>query len=61
MAMRIMITCPETEKAVFTGIATEEQAFQTSTFENNTVACPHCGGNHVWSKDDAYLEDEKKQ
>jgi hypothetical protein len=55
---KIMIKCPVTGKAVFTGIGTDKKSFDdpSNTFENNSIHCPHCMNNHVWSKKDAYWE-----
>jgi endogenous inhibitor of DNA gyrase (YacG/DUF329 family) len=54
---RIMIRCPKTNKPMYTGMTMPQQAFDSSTLEDNTVGpCPHCGGQHTWSKEDAFLE-----
>ncbi len=55
---RVMIKCPITNKAIFTGIAMSEQSFESSTLEGNSVRCPYCGQEHVWSKSDAFLLEE---
>ena len=52
----VMIRCPETGKALPTDLVMTKSQFETSTLENNTVNCPHCGQNHTWSKDDVWLE-----
>lgn len=52
-----MILCPVKGKPVFTGIATSEEAFETSTLRDNTVGnCHLCGLSHKWNKKDAFLE-----
>jgi endogenous inhibitor of DNA gyrase (YacG/DUF329 family) len=55
---KIMIRCPKTSKAVFTGMAMDEKSFAdpTNKFVNNSIQCPHCGQMHTWSKEDAFLE-----
>ncbi|MEY2482406.1 MAG: hypothetical protein QOK24_934 [Verrucomicrobiota bacterium] len=57
-AKKMMISCPKTSKPVFTGIAIDEVSFKdpTNRFTNNSVSCPHCGGTHTWSKEDAFLQ-----
>ncbi|MFC2067307.1 hypothetical protein ACFLUO_09755 [Chloroflexota bacterium] len=56
---RVMIVCPRTGKAVETGISMVKESFEHSTFKDNIIGnCPACTGRHVWSKEDAFLEDE---
>ena len=55
---RVMIRCPRTDRPIPTGIAMNEQSFQSSDLLDNAVACPECGGAHVWSKEDAYVEQD---
>lgn len=57
MAM-IMIKCPSTGKAVPTGMGTDRESFESSSYSGNSVQCPHCNQMHTWSKADAYLEPE---
>jgi hypothetical protein len=54
---RLMITCPNTGEPVFTGIDLPESVLESAELRDNGVGCPHCGQTHVWSKEDAYLED----
>lgn len=44
----LMLTCPSTGQQVPTGIAVEG-GLETMRMENNSVGCPACGGEHVWS------------
>jgi hypothetical protein len=53
---RIMIKCPTTGKLIPTGMAADQNSFDSSTFTNNSVQCPECGRMHTWSKQDAQLE-----
>ncbi len=64
---RLMIKCPMTGQPVFTGMDLTpvsngmeftREAFDSSTLKDNSVSCPHCHQQHVWQKEDAYLEDE---
>ena len=54
---KIMITCPKTQKPVDTGLALDNRSFESATFTNNSVNCPHCREKHPWNKADARLED----
>ena len=55
----IMIKCPKTQKEVCTGMKMDKADFETSKLPNNNMImhCPHCGENHTWDKEDAYLVD----
>jgi HNH endonuclease len=57
ITQQVMIKCPKTKRSIFTGIVMPEATFRSSIFENNSVSCPHCGRQHVWSKEDAFVED----
>ena len=51
----LMITCPKTGKYVRVGISMDQASFASSSFEGNSVLCPHCGETHVWGSADARL------
>ena len=54
----VMIKCPNTGKAVPTGINMDQASFDSSDMRDNALGgCPACGGTHVWNKEDAFLED----
>ncbi len=54
---RVVITCPQTGHAVFTGIQMDEESFRGARFADEVMkACPSCGQTHVWSKEDVRLE-----
>lgn len=54
---RVVITCPQTGHAVFTGIQMDEESFRGARFTDEVMkACPSCGQTHVWSKEDVRLE-----
>ncbi|MFC2003443.1 hypothetical protein ACFLV4_05825 [Chloroflexota bacterium] len=56
---RVMIKCPRTGKAVDTGVSMSKESFERSIFKDNEMGnCPACAGRHVWSNEDAFLEDE---
>jgi hypothetical protein len=51
----ILIRCPVTDKDVSTGIALPADVFLKAEIETRPVACPHCGQQHAWKKEEAYL------
>lgn len=55
----LMIRCPKTGKPVPTGFGMDKQSFASPSvvLENNSVTCPHCGGTHVWSKKDGWVQE----
>lgn len=55
---KIVFRCPETGRAVPTGIEMTEELFQ-ATFPSRGDGireCPACGGDHQWEKKDAWVE-----
>lgn len=54
--MRVMIRCPQTGAAVFTGVTVSGEDFKRGDFREMQVFCPHCHIFHQWEKADAYLE-----
>ena len=56
MAM-IMIKCPAMGRPIPTGMAADQESFETGTFSQKRVWCSHCGHVHVWDKKDAWLQD----
>lgn len=57
---RVMITCPESGKPIYTGMSFDEITFETSQLTDKLVLCPECGQAHTWNKQDAYLESEEE-
>ena len=55
---RAMIACPNTGKAIYTGMSFDKATFETSQLPNRSVLCPECGRAHIWNKQIAYLESE---
>jgi hypothetical protein len=51
----IMIRCPETVE-ISTRIECEAETFDTIPFVVAQLNCPHCGRQHRWSKEDAWLK-----
>ncbi len=56
---RAMITCPNTGKAIYTGMSFDKGTFETSQLPSRSVLCPECGRAHTWNKQIAYLESEE--
>ncbi len=57
---RVMITCLESGKPIYTGMSCDEITFETIQFTDKSVLCPECGRVHAWNKQDAYLESEEE-
>jgi len=58
MALKVMIRCPETGEPVYAGLSMDIGSFESGFMPSNVlVNCPACGRDHVWSKEDAFLEE----
>ena len=55
----VMIRCPNTGRAVSTEIETEPCVFRNLPRIAAHMACPACGHEHAWTKDDAWLAAEE--
>jgi hypothetical protein len=54
---RVMIRCPVTGNPVPTGM--NVTSLDGVTMRDNVLGnCPECGRDHVWSGEDAFLEDD---
>jgi hypothetical protein len=51
----VMITCPNTGRAVPTGIETDQRGFDELPDALSKSKCPHCGAVHVWWTREAWL------
>jgi hypothetical protein len=51
----VLIRCPQTGKDVPTGLMLDDQAFLNADLPDQEAHCPHCGRQHHWQKNDAYL------
>jgi len=59
MTAKVMIRCPETGEPVYTGLSMDKRSFELDFVQSNVlVKCPACEKDHVWSKDDAFLEED---
>ena len=54
----VMITCPETGDAVWTGYDIDEQSWESVSLSKEKFICPECLNSHTWDKDDAFLSDD---
>jgi len=54
----VMITCPETGEAVWTGLDINEQSWESISLAKEKFICPACLNSHTWDKDDAFLSDD---
>ena len=51
----VMILCPETGRAVPTGIGMSFDSFRSVTMRDNVLgSCPACGRDHTWQGEDAF-------
>ncbi len=53
----VMIRCPVTGQAVSTQIETEPSIFSVLPQVETHTICPLCGQDHVWTRRDAWLQD----
>jgi predicted RNA-binding Zn-ribbon protein involved in translation (DUF1610 family) len=52
----LSITCPNTNQATPTRIATDVKALSAAWKRTLKIACPHCGEVHIASVREAYIE-----
>ena len=59
---RLMILCPNTQKPVYTRVTWDRLSFERPSLRNMlhgiVKGCPHCGRDHDWRGQDAFLEEE---
>jgi hypothetical protein len=53
--MKVMIKCPETSRAIFTGIEVDRNDLASLLHVAYHARCPLCGYTHTWWKHDAWL------
>ena len=54
----VMIKCPETGKAVRTGMVADKDGFEDSVLDESTLQCPHCAKTRTWNKSDARFAED---
>ena len=52
---QVFVYCPETEKPVYTGFNFTWFELDAMELGEQSLKCPVCGQEHVWTKDDAFL------
>jgi hypothetical protein len=57
----LVIRCPRTEHEVLTGIETDPLSFQELPDILVYTPCPHCGIDHAWWPNEAWLTDSLPQ
>jgi hypothetical protein len=55
----LMIRCPKTGRAIFTGRYVEYRAFRTIPVFFSRTYCPHCRVRHEWFVRDAWICDSE--
>jgi hypothetical protein len=53
----LMIKCPQTGEPVYTGIETDQFSLNKAPDVPMQARCPACGGEHVWWKREAWLQE----
>ena len=56
---RIFTPCDVTGKLIDTGIEIERSSFTLIPTFVGKIGCPHCGGEHEWSKETATIGDDE--
>jgi hypothetical protein len=54
----LMIRCPQTRRAIWTGIETDPHSLQGLPDALFYAPCPHCGFEHAWWRDEAWLSED---
>ena len=53
----VMIRCPETRRAISTGIQADRETFHATPVFFSRTACPLCRTTHEWFAKDAWVCD----
>lgn len=53
----IMVKCPQTGRAIPTGIKSDPEAFLRSVVFFGNTRCPICRANHNWFAREAWVEE----
>jgi hypothetical protein len=53
----VMIRCPETRRAISTGIEADRAAFRSTPVFFSRTLCPLCRATHEWFAGDAWVRD----
>ena len=55
----VMISCPETRRAISTGIRVDRATFHSTPVFFSRTLCPLCAKNHEWFAKDAWVCDSE--
>jgi hypothetical protein len=53
----VLIKCPQTGRAISTGIMADRRSFQCSSVFFARTLCPMCGTNHEWFSREAWVHE----
>jgi hypothetical protein len=53
----VMIKCPQTGRAIPTGIKADRESFQRSTVFFSRTRCPICRADHPWFAREAWVDE----
>ncbi len=53
----VMVKCPETGRAIPTGMKTDRESFQRSTVFFGRTHCPICHTDHAWFAREAWVHE----
>jgi hypothetical protein len=53
----VMVRCPETQRAIATGIEVDRAIFHATPVFFSRTLCPHCRITHEWFAKDAWVCD----
>jgi hypothetical protein len=53
---KVLIRCPVTGEPVYTGLDMDLERFENTLFSMIVRNCRICGGRHVWTNADAWLQ-----
>jgi hypothetical protein len=53
----VMIKCPQTGRAIPTGIKTDRESFRRSPVFFGHTRCPICNANHDWFAREAWVDE----
>ena len=57
----VMVKCPETGRAIPTGMKTDRESFQRSTVFFGRTHCPICHTDHAWFAREAWVHEPSAQ
>jgi len=56
----VLIKCPQTGRAISTGIEVDRRSFQCSAVFFARTHCPICATNHEWFSGEAWVQEPGK-